>query len=179
VGVAGTFAETTLEDLDWIVGINFWGVIASCKLFLPYLCAEDEGHIVNLSSVLGFIGIPGQSAYCATKFAVRGFSEALYAELSGTGVGVTSVHPGAVRTNIVRASRFYDRQAQQKILSRFERAAIPPERVARAIVRAIERRKLRVIVGADSHVLERAKRLLPVLFHRAAAWTYRRYGVLA
>ena len=179
VGVTGTLEEQPLEDLDWILGINFWGVVHGCKFFLPYLKREEEAHIVNLSSMLGFIGLPNQTAYSATKFAVRGFSESLYAELSGTPIGVTSVHPGAIRTNIVRSSRFTDEEQKSRVASRVDRFAVPPERAARKIVRAIERKKLRVRVGPDAYVLEWTKRLFPVLSSRAVAWAYRRFGALA
>ncbi len=104
VSVTGTLEEQSLDDWRWIVGVNFWGVVHGCKFFLPHLRKNREAHIVNLSSMLGFLGMPTQSSYCATKFAVRGLSEALWAELHGSGIGVTSVHPGGVKTNIVRAS---------------------------------------------------------------------------
>jgi NAD(P)-dependent dehydrogenase (short-subunit alcohol dehydrogenase family) len=104
VSVGGTFEEQSLEDLDWIVGINFWGVVHGCQFFLPHLRRETEAHIVNLSSMFGIVGVPTQSSYCATKFAVRGLSEALWVELRDAGIGVTSVHPGGIRTNIVRTS---------------------------------------------------------------------------
>jgi NAD(P)-dependent dehydrogenase (short-subunit alcohol dehydrogenase family) len=179
VGLTGLLDETTVEDFEWILGINFWGVVYGCKFFLPYLRREDEAHIVNVSSMLAFMGLPAQSAYCATKSAVRGLTEALYAELSDTRIGVTGVFPGATRTNIVRASRFPDEEQKQRIAERVERAAIPPERAARKIVRAIERNKLRVIIGPDARAMEWIKRVSPVLPHRAVAWAYRRYGALA
>ena len=126
VGLTGTLEETSVEDFEWILGINFWGVFYGCKCFLPHLRREDEAHIVNVSSMLAFMGLPAQSAYCATKSAVRGLTEALYAELSDTRIGVTGVFPGATRTNIVRASRFPDEEQKQRIAERVERAAIPP-----------------------------------------------------
>jgi NAD(P)-dependent dehydrogenase (short-subunit alcohol dehydrogenase family) len=108
VTVADTVLEQSLEDWDWIVGINLWGVIYGCRAFLPHLLAAEEAHIVNLSSVFGIAGVPMQAAYCTTKFAVLGFSESLQAELRGTCVGLSVVHPGGVNTNIVRASRLRD-----------------------------------------------------------------------
>jgi short-subunit dehydrogenase len=178
VGVSGTLEDQTLEDIDWIVGINLWGVIHGCKFFLPFLRREAEAHIVNLSSELGILGVPEQSSYCVTKFAVRGLSEALYAELSESRIGVTSVHPGVVRTPIVRNSRFSDEAQKRVIAERIERLGVRPERVAKRIVRAIERRKVRVLVGPDAHVIDWVKRLSPVLPHRLMAWAYRRYGPL-
>jgi short-subunit dehydrogenase len=138
---------------------------------------EDQ-TIVNLSSELGILGVPEQSSYCVTKFAVRGLSEALYAELSESRIGVTSVHPGVVRTPIVRNSRFSDEAQKRVIAERIERLGVRPERVAKRIVRAIERRKVRVLVGPDAHVIDWVKRLSPVLPHRLMAWAYRRYGPL-
>jgi short-subunit dehydrogenase len=179
VGASGSFEDTPIEDLDWILGINFWGVVHGCRFFLPVLKAQDEAHIVNLSSMLACIGLPSQSGYAASKAAVRSFSESLGAELSASGVGVTSVHPGAIRTDIVRASRYVDEAAKQATAERVDRLAIPPERVATKIVRAIERGQLRVRVGPDAFFLDVVKRLLPVAALRASGWAYRRWGSFA
>ncbi|MGZ3439041.1 MAG: SDR family NAD(P)-dependent oxidoreductase, partial [Polyangia bacterium] len=105
VGVSGTLENQSLDDYEWIVGVNFWGVVHGCKFFIPILKRENEGHIVNVSSIFGLIGLPNFGAYCATKFAVRGFSESLRAELRQYNIGVTSVHPGGVKTDIVRNGR--------------------------------------------------------------------------
>ena len=105
VGVSGTLEHQSLDDYEWIVGVNFWGVIHGCEFFIPFLKREREGHIVNVSSIFGLIGLPSFGAYCATKFAVRGFSESLRAELRQYNIGVTSVHPGGVKTDIVRSGR--------------------------------------------------------------------------
>jgi short-subunit dehydrogenase len=114
VSVIGTLLEQSLDDFEWLMGINFWGVVYGCKLFLPFLLAEDEAQIVNISSMFGFIGIPTQISYNASKYAVRGFSEALSSELSGTQVGVTCVHPGGIRTNVVRASAAAARRGRRR-----------------------------------------------------------------
>ena len=98
VTVTAEFADHSIEDFEWMIGINFWGVVYGCKFFLPHLKQAGEGHIVNLSSVFGLAGFPAQSSYCATKFAVRGFSESLWVELREHNIGVTSIHPGGVRT---------------------------------------------------------------------------------
>ena len=105
VVIAGPFAEQRLEDLEWMVGINYWGVVYGCHHFLPLLRRQDEGHIVNLSSLFGLLGLPHQSGYCATKAAVRALSESLYAELRRERIGVTTVHPGCIDTSIVRSGR--------------------------------------------------------------------------
>ncbi len=105
VAILGSFEEHSLEDLDWLLGINLWGVIYGCKLFLPALREADEGHIVNISSVAGFQGLAGMSSYCASKFAVRGLTEALRHEIAQYDIGATSVHPGVIATNIPTAAR--------------------------------------------------------------------------
>jgi short-subunit dehydrogenase len=182
VSVTGTLDEQSIDDLRWIVGVNFWGVVHGCKFFLPVLrraaAASGEAHIVNVSSLFGLIGLPTQSSYCATKFAVRGFSEALWAELRGAGIGVTSVHPGGVNTNIVRASRSADATAKQRMADRFERLTTSPEKVARKILRAVERNKLRVLVCPETHAADVVKRLAPAVVHRLVERGYRRFGSL-
>jgi NAD(P)-dependent dehydrogenase (short-subunit alcohol dehydrogenase family) len=182
VSVTGTLEEQPLEDFRWIVGVNFWGVVHGCKFFLPALraarAAGAEAHIVNLSSMFGLIGLPTQSSYCATKFAVRGLSEALWSELRDAGIGVTSVHPGGVRTNIVRTSRTADAIAKQELIERFDRMAIAPEKAAQRILRAVERNRMRVVICPEAHAADWAKRIAPVAVHRLVAWGYRRFGSL-
>jgi len=161
VSVTGTFEDQSLEDLHWIFDINFWGVVHGCKFFLPELRKVDEGHIVNVSSMFGFVGVPTQSSYCATKFAVRGLSESLWAELRDTHIGVTSIHPGGVRTGIAESMRSYDDEARDSAIQGIARSR-GPEPVAAVIVRAIEGRKLRAIAGWEAYVAEWLKRLFPV-----------------
>lgn len=105
VALGGTLREVTLDEIEWLMSINFWGVVHGTKLFLPHLEKERSAHIVNISSLFGFVAPPGQTAYCASKFAVRGFTEALRHELEGTNITVSSVHPGGVRTNIANSAR--------------------------------------------------------------------------
>jgi short-subunit dehydrogenase len=178
VSVTGPFEEQSIDDWRWIVGVNLWGVVHGCKFFLPHLRKNREAHIVNLSSTFGIVGMPTQSSYCATKFAVRGLSEALWAELRGSGIGVTSVHPGAVRTNIVRASRTADPSAKQRMAERFDRMAMSPEKAARKILRAVERDKLRVVICPEAHAADWAKRLFPAGVHRILGYGYQRLGSL-
>ena len=135
VSVNLSFREQELEDLEWITGINYWGVIYGCKFFLPHLLEADEAHIVNISSSAGFTGMKWQTSYAATKFAVTGFSESLYIELSNTNVGITCVHPGAVATNILGAARI-DEKRRSNLLKSFKYAT-PPEHAARTICKAI------------------------------------------
>ncbi|MEM9174966.1 MAG: SDR family NAD(P)-dependent oxidoreductase [Myxococcota bacterium] len=168
VTVAANFEDQSLEDLQWIIGINLWGVIHGCKFFLPLLKEQDEAHIVNLSSLFGFLGVPSQSSYCATKFAVRGLSEALWVELKDTNVGVTSIHPGGVNTNITTTMRGDDQELREASADALARSR-GPEAVARKIVRAIERDRLRAIVGIEAYVGEWLKRLMPVRTQRLLA----------
>ena len=169
VSVTGTIEEQSIEDFEWIMGINLWGVIHGCKFFLPYLKAEEEGHIVNLSSLFGIVGIPTQGSYNVTKFGVRGLSEALDAELASTDVGVSVVHPGGVRTNIVRSGRLAQDQRRARLEARFERFGMAPEKAAGKIVRAIERGRFRVRIGPETYLLDWAKRLFPVWTQKAIA----------
>jgi short-subunit dehydrogenase len=165
VALFGTFAEVSLEDMEWLVRINLWGVVYGCKFFLPILQREPDAHIVNVSSVFGLIGPPGQTAYAASKFAVRGFSESLREELRGTSVKVTSVHPAGISTPIAenaragQATRAEDR-AQAK--ERFKKVAtIPPERAAQTIIKGILGNKNRVLIGKDAYRIDIIQRLMP------------------
>lgn len=174
VAVEGTLEEQSLEDMAWLVGVNFWGVVHGCKLFLPVLRREREAHIVNVSSMFGLVGVPTQSSYCASKFAVRGLSDALRAELSGSGIGVTCVHPGGVRTNIVRSARSMDEEARRRTVELFDRYAAPPERVGRAIVRAVLRGRARLVVCREARAADWLVRLAPVTVGRLVGLAYRR-----
>jgi short-subunit dehydrogenase len=160
---AGRFADEDLDDLRWIVGINVWGVVHGCTFFLPALRRADEAHIVNLSSMVAFVGLPQNASYSLTKGAVRSFTEGLRAELAGTSVGVTAVFPGAIHTNIVHSAR----GAEAGRLSNLGRSRLapyvmrPPEAVARQVVRAIERDRARVLVGPDARLLDLFARAVP------------------
>lgn len=178
VTVGASFEDHSIDDLQWIIGINLLGVVHGCKFFLPHLRRAEEGHIVNVSSMAGFMGLPLQSSYCATKFAVRGLSEALYAELAGTHISVTSIHPGTIRTNLLGSARSgpHDGHQVAQLAAKMRRFGRSPDLVARKIVRAIRKRKLRVIVGAESHLTEWSTRLAPVLSRRLMALAYRRFA---
>lgn len=166
VSVGATFEQHSLDDFEWLMGINFWGVVYGCKLFLPLLRRADEAHIVNISSVFGMVGVPMNSSYCASKFAVRGLTETLRAELMDSNIGVTSVHPGGVATNIVRRARFVEPDDMKGLHARTVRAferMLPPEKAAIAIVRGIERNSARVLITREAYLIDAAKRLMPVL----------------
>ena len=162
VALAGEFADLTYEDMDWIVGINFWGVVHGTKEFLPHLIASGDGHVVNLSSLFGLISVPGQSAYNATKYAVRGLTEALREEMlmNGHPVGVTAVHPGGIKTAIARNARVSRNEDKEATAQLFEKIArMSPERAAEIIVKGILGNKARVLVGLDAHALHHFAKL--------------------
>jgi hypothetical protein len=156
VALAGNFEEIEYKDFDWIVGINFWGVVHGTKEFLPHLIESGDGHIVNISSLFGLLSIPGQSAYNATKYAVRGMTEAIREEMliAKHPVGVTVVHPGGIKTEIARNARVTESEDPRETAKTFDRiATMSPEKAARIIVRGILKNQPRVLVGLDAHAL--------------------------
>jgi len=167
VALGGRFDEISLDDFEWVQAINFRAVVAMCKAFLPAMSAELDPHIVNVSSLYGLAGPPGQSAYAASKFAVRGFSEVLRHELAPQGIGITVVHPGGVRTNIANSARVgsgvragvQDAEAQRQAMNRLLR--LDPAKAARIILQGVERRSPRVVVGNDAKVIDLLVRILP------------------
>ena len=169
VAISGPFADQRLEDLEWLVGINYWGVVYGCHFFLPLLKRTDEAHIVNISSMFGFLGLPEQSGYCATKAAVRALSESLWTELRRDNIGVTSIHPGCIDTSIVRSSRMKNEESRQSAQELFSLRGAPPDAVAIAIVSGIEKNKLRMRVRPESVLTEWLKRIFPVAVHRFIA----------
>jgi short-subunit dehydrogenase len=174
VTVGRTFADHSWDDLDWVLGIDLWGVIHGCKVFLPHLLRADEAHVVNVSSMAAFVAFPLQSSYSAAKAAVYGFSDALRMELSGGPVGVTSVHPGTIRTRVLADARRSDERLDF-LVGGIERAGRSPDAVARKIVRAIRRNRTRVRVGVDAHVLDWIHRLAPQLPGRILGFGLRRW----
>ena len=172
VAVMATVEDLTYEDFDWIVGINFWGVVHGTKAFLPHLIASGDGHLVNISSVFGLVGVPTQSAYNATKFAVRGFTEALRQEMliEKRPVGVSCVHPGGIRTNIARDARSADDSTADQRATDFARIArTTPEDAAKTILRGVERNRSRILIGPDAYVFDAVPRLLGPSYQRVAA----------
>ncbi len=165
VALAGTFAQTSLEDFEWLMAINFWGPVRMCKAFLPELQRAPQAHIVNLSSLFGLIAPEGQVAYCASKFGLRGFSESLRHELAGANVGLTVVHPGGVATNIAARARVPASVNSAELAERAARfskmLSMPPQEAARIILAAVDRRAPRVLVGADARRGDVLQRLSP------------------
>lgn len=181
VALAATVESMSYEDFEWLMNINFWGVVYGSKAFLPHLKRSGEGHIVNLSSVFGLISVPSQSAYNAAKFAVRGFSDSLRMELDieDSNVSVTTIHPGGIKTNILRNARMdasvRDAAANpEKAVREFERAFITsPEKAAEQILTAVRRDRRRALIGPDAKAIDLVSRLPAMLYQstltRAAA----------
>jgi len=164
VSIAGDVTELSVEEIAWLMNINFWGTVYGVKAFLPALQRSPGATIVNLSSVFGIVAPPGQSAYSASKFAVRGFSEALREELRGK-VHVVTVHPGGIKTNIARSSRIAaaaDGELHRRRAAEFERRMLtqPPEKAAKLIVRGILRKSDRVLIGRDAVRIDVISRIL-------------------
>jgi NAD(P)-dependent dehydrogenase (short-subunit alcohol dehydrogenase family) len=175
VALGSTVEDTSYEDFEWLMGINFWGVVYGTKAFLPHLKQADAGHIVNISSVFGLIGVPTQSAYNAAKFAVRGFTESLRQELEleGGNVSCTSVHPGGIKTNIARNARMtadvsrvtgLDPEASKQQFEKLFRTT--PEEAASTIIAGIRGNKRRVLIGADAVAIDTMQRLLPTSYQK-------------
>ena len=175
VALGATVEETSYDDFEWLMGINFWGVVYGTKAFLPHLKRADEGHIVNISSVFGLIGVPTQSAYNAAKFAVRGFTESLRQELEieGNTVSCTSVHPGGIKTNIAKNARMssdvskitgLNGEASKEQFEKMFRTT--PEQAAATIIAGIRNNKRRVLIGPDAVAIDTMQRLLPTSYQK-------------
>lgn len=174
VALQGWFEEMTLAEFEWVMSVNFWGVVRGTHYFLPHLLAQSEAHIVNISSVFGLIAPVGQTAYSASKFAVRGFTESLRHELAATSVRVTCVHPGGVATNILRNARAVkavDAERREMALKRFAKMAkTTPEQAAAVIVKGLLRNHPRVLIGDDARFMDRLQRWLPISYWRVMAY---------
>jgi short-subunit dehydrogenase len=169
ITLAKTFEGHSLADWRKIIGINLWGVVYGCHFFLPHLKDQaGEAHIINLSSMVAFMGPPEQSSYAATKSAIKGFSESLWAEVHGEGVGVTVVHPGAIRTNIMDEAlkSAEDKDAFARTQAMVDKMAMPVEKAAKQILKAVRKDKMRVVIGADAKLFENAKRAMPNQIHK-------------
>ncbi|MEQ8326248.1 SDR family NAD(P)-dependent oxidoreductase [Parvibaculum sp.] len=162
--------ELTYEDFEWVMNIDFWGMVYGTKAFLPQMQAKGAGHIVNVSSVFGIISVPTQAAYNSAKFAIRGFTEALRHEMKGTEIKVSCVHPGGIKTNIVRNARFLQSTqatAREDAASGFDKLAMTtPEKAGRVIVNGIAKNKPRILIGIDAKIIDWMQRLMPVSYGR-------------
>ncbi|MGW4213196.1 SDR family NAD(P)-dependent oxidoreductase [Lentzea sp. NPDC004789] len=182
---AGVATSTTVlnarpEDDSWLFDINYWGVVNGTRAFLPLLVKQNYGVIVNTSSVYGLLGMPRNSAYCAAKFAVRGFTDALRQELRGTGVSAVTVHPGGIKTNIVRNARIHsDPEGRGRSLEQmaedFDKVALTtPDKAAEIIHRGVERGKARILVGPDAYVFDALARIAPTHYFSVMARLFER-----
>ena len=176
VALLGGFHEIDQAQMDWLMNINFWGVVHCCRAFLPQLAKQREAHIVNLSSIFGIIAPPGQTAYCAAKFAVRGFSESLRHELqtANSPIKLSVVHPGGVATNIVRNSPagayVTDNARRVQTIERFEAVArTTPAAAALRIVQGIEKNQPRILIGRDARFMDLLQRFRPGTYWAALA----------
>jgi NAD(P)-dependent dehydrogenase (short-subunit alcohol dehydrogenase family) len=175
VGLGATVESMSYEDFEWLMGINFWGVVYGTKAFLPHLKASGEGHVVNVSSVFGLVSVPTQAAYNAAKFGVRGFTDTLRMELEieDAPVSVTTIHPGGIKTNIVRNARMDPSTAllspdPDRARADFERIFITsPEKAARQILTAVRRDRRRALIGPDAKLIDLVSRLPATLYQHA------------
>ncbi len=179
VGLAGGVCDTSIEDWEWVLSINLWGVIYGCRLFVPPMVERGSGHVVNISSLLGYFGQPGAIGYVTSKFAVFGLSESMRNELAPTGVGVSTICPGIVRTNIIQDTRFAtdDSDAQREAVDEmYVKRNYGPEKVAKAVVKAIRGNKSVVPVTPESWALYGLKRAFPAVTGPVGRWLMRRTG---
>lgn len=168
VALGGTFDRVTDDDFEWLIDINFYGVVRMTRAFLPLMKQADAAQLVNVSSIFGIVAPAGQTAYSSAKFAVRGFSNALMHELEGTSIGVTTVHPGGVNTKIAEdAKKPADMtEAELKAVKKMakEGLVMPPPEAAEIILRGVERRRPRILVGRDAHTLAIMERIFPIKY---------------
>jgi short-subunit dehydrogenase len=184
VALRGNFDEYDQAQMEWLMGINFWGVVRGTRAFLPHLKRRPIAHIVNISSIFGIVAPAGQSAYCSAKFAVRGFSESLRHELamSKSPVRLTVVHPGGIATNIARrapaGSHLLNPMSAEEVGARFAKVArTSPQAAAQRIIRGIERNEPRVLIGADAKLMDIVQRLRPVTYWSLLMGAFQRLGV--
>jgi hypothetical protein len=174
IAFAGDIEVSQFKDIEKVMDVDFWGVVNGTKVFLPHLIESGDGHVINISSIFGLFSVPGQAAYNAAKFAVRGFTEALRQEMIAAGhpVKVTTVHPGGIKTNIARAARqdtsvgtlgFDEKAAAADFEKNFITTAAD---AARTIIKAVEKNKRRVLVGPDAYIVDWIVRLFPALYQR-------------
>lgn len=168
VALGGRVSEVSIEDMHWLIDINFWGVVHGTKIFMPLLEKEASAHIVNFSSIFGIIAPPGQATYCASKFAVRGFTEALRHELVGTNIAVSVVHPGGVKTNIANSARMGSgvelsaedvAKKRARINRNLDRTT--PEQAAEIVLQGVKSRNPRIVIGGDAKLIQLIARAFP------------------
>ncbi|MEW6348595.1 MAG: SDR family oxidoreductase [Thermodesulfobacteriota bacterium] len=176
--VVDSVEDVSYHDFEWLMGVNFWGMVYCTKAFLPFLRERPEAHIVNVSSVDGMVGTPNNGPYCAAKFAVCGFTETLWQELHRTNVRVSCVLPGGVKTNLVRNARYFKMpnpsMSREEAVDWFEHIALSsPEKAAHTIIKGIKKNKHRILVGKDAWIIDLLKRLMPEWTTRFAGYQMR------
>jgi NADP-dependent 3-hydroxy acid dehydrogenase YdfG len=182
VAVASSVLDADPDDDQWLWDINFYGVVNGTRAFLPILVEQDEGAIVNTSSVFGLAGMPAQSAYCSAKFAVRGFTDALRQELRGTGVRAINVHPGGINTNIVRNARVRKDpegrgRTREQMAAEFAAITLTePDKAAEIIHRGVEAGKARILVGPDAYGIDVLARIAPTRYHDVIGFVQSQLG---
>lgn len=185
VALGATVESMSYEDIQWLMSINFWGVVNGTQAFLPHLFESGDGHVINVSSVFGLVSIPTQSAYNAAKFAVRGFTDALRIELdvADRGVSATTIHPGGIKTNIARNARFDPESSppgtsSKSIGDEFERIALTkPSKAAKQILAAVEKNRRRALIGPDAKVFDLISRLPAGLYQSVLVKGAKRRGM--
>jgi len=169
IGFLGDIEVTPFKDIERVMDVDYWGVVNGTKAFLPHLIASGDGHVINMSSMFGLFGVPGQAAYNSAKFAVRGFTEALRQEMAVAGhpVGVTVVHPGYVKTAIARNAGHVEGIDKEAGIKVFNRVAITSaHRAARSILKGVRKNRGRVVVGLDGRVFDLLVRIFPAGYQR-------------
>jgi len=168
VAQVASITDLTYEDFEWVMNIDFWGMVYGTKAFLSQLTKKGQGHIVNVSSIFGLFAVPTQAAYNSAKFAIRGFTEALRHEMKGSGVQVSCVHPGGIKTNILRNARFLQSvqtTEREQAASGFDKLArTTPDEAARTIIKGIKKNKPRILIGMDARILDWIQRLVPASY---------------
>ncbi len=170
IAFTGDIEISQFKDIERVMDVDFWGVVNGTKAFLPYLIASGDGHVVNISSIFGLFAVPGQGAYNAAKFAVRGFTEALRQEmiLAGHPVAVTTVHPGGIKTAIARNATAAEGLDRDEMARAFDTklARTTPAQAARIILDAVSKKKARVLVGPDAVILDAVVRITGAGYQR-------------
>ncbi len=165
VGLIGRTEEVSFEDMEWLMNINFWGTVYGTKIFLPIMQKQDFGHIINISSVFGLMSPPGQSTYCASKFAVRGFTESLRHELENTNISISCVHPGGIKTNIAKSAKqgkhAPDEDKKQAPIIFEKITQTTAAEAADIIVKGIKSKNPRILIGKDAYQISTIQRLFP------------------
>lgn len=174
VALFDTADSMDYENFEWIMDINFWGMVYGSKAFLKHFKERGEGHVINVSSLFGLIAFPNQSAYNSSKFAIRGYTEALALEMEGSNIAVSSVHPGGIRTDIARNSRFSDTNvagaSKKEAIEKFDLVAkTTPKQAAEVILNGVLKKQKRILIGSDAKVMDWIQRLMPQKYGRFIA----------